>query len=269
MFVFIAAVSRSVAHAPLAARARVHRARVVVTFSQFSLRFRSCPPRHLCPGSTPLLCLQGSSISFITWAPSVNGKCDYDPGAGTPNCGSNKLEEIPSGAIFIDDATVPYGSCTGEPICVYVHDGQLGRGKDGLPETNVPPSCYSSANQLCAICGPFLVTVRCRLGEWMSTACRRASPHPCIHRMACEDPVVLQSYHLIQTCTVYARSGCGLLNEACITHIQTVFPGMRICLRNLHIGAELGRKSLPPGVHGVRCCCLIFFCVSVCCFSAW
>eukprot|EP00892_Ulva_mutabilis_P003767 jgi/Ulvmu1/1762/UM118_0001.1 len=50
-------------------------------------------------------------------------------------------------------------SCTWTPFCVYVHDGSLQKGKDGTPLEDVPSSCFSSTNQLCAMCS-FIVTVR-------------------------------------------------------------------------------------------------------------
>lgn len=130
-----------------------------------------------------LLGLQDSDISFITWAPSVNGRCDFDPSANLPDCGGNKVGDVAAGGVFID-AEIPYGSCTGAAVCVYAHDGQLKKGFGGAPEPNVPPSCYSSSNQLCAMCGPFVVTVRsCRSAYALlgprQAACMKPLRRPC------------------------------------------------------------------------------------------
>eukprot|EP00892_Ulva_mutabilis_P003625 jgi/Ulvmu1/1634/UM113_0011.1 len=51
-------------------------------------------------------------------------------------------------------------SCNGTPFCVYVHDGSLQKGKVGTPLGDVPGSCFSSTNQLCAMCS-FIVTIAC------------------------------------------------------------------------------------------------------------
>lgn len=92
------------------------------------------------------------AVSFISWGPAgPNGEC-------TAGCGDNKVEELPPGAPFTKQP-IPYGSCTGAPICVYVHDGTFRRGSTGVPLPGVPETCYSSQNQLCEMCGSYLVTV--------------------------------------------------------------------------------------------------------------
>lgn len=156
-----------------------------------------------------LLDLQDSGISFITWAPSVNGRCDYDPSVNLPDCGGNKVGDVAAGGVFID-AEIPYGSCTGAPICVYAHDGQLKKGSGGAPEPNVPPSCYSSSNQLCAMCGPFVVTVRrC----WI--ACRAAHQ---LFSCGCT-PLRMQ-------CATESV-GCGLI---CFSYTHSRLPLARACV---------------------------------------
>lgn len=74
-------------------------------------------------------------------------------------CGTNKLEEVAPGQSILE-LTVPFGECTGAPVCQYVHDGLYRKGKGNDPQDGIPTDCYSSANQLCEMCGPFLVTVR-------------------------------------------------------------------------------------------------------------
>lgn len=94
------------------------------------------------------------SVSFITWSPAgPDGEC-------TAGCGDNRFDRVPPEAPVLA-LEVPFGSCSGAPICVYVHDGTFGRGSDGVPLADVPESCYSSQNQLCAMCS-YLVTVRHR-----------------------------------------------------------------------------------------------------------
>eukprot|EP00892_Ulva_mutabilis_P002856 jgi/Ulvmu1/12571/UM092_0001.1 len=99
-------------------------------------------------------CFKSSAVSFITWSPvDENGECT--------ECNGRKVEEVEPGTMLFSDVLTTYSadSCTGTPFCVYVHDGSLQKGKGGTPLGDVPGSCFSSTNQLCAMCS-YIVMVR-------------------------------------------------------------------------------------------------------------
>ena len=46
---------------------------------------------------------------------------------------------------------------------MFVHDGQFQVGKDGSPNSEVAPGCFSSPNQLCEMCAYKITVRRCRI----------------------------------------------------------------------------------------------------------
>eukprot|EP00892_Ulva_mutabilis_P003752 jgi/Ulvmu1/1749/UM117_0026.1 len=125
-------------------------------------------------------------VEYISWGPTdENGNCpticEKRSCLQQYKCnGKDKATHVHPHAHFLQQH-IPFGRCSSEPICIYVHDESF---DSGAAAPYIPNKCFEHKKDLCAMCGPYKVTPTVPHAE-----CHSLSPPKCYEASDCDDDI--------------------------------------------------------------------------------